>query len=146
MNIDEAFDILQTFEGGDKVVENPNDPGGITKFGISKRAYPSVDIRNLTIEQAKGIMYTDYWVPAGCNNIIPELQYVVLDTAFNMGVGTANKISAEMNGYPSIERYLFLREVYDSEIVEHRQSSIVFLGGWSSRNKQILTLHDTHKI
>ena len=34
--------ILQT-EGG--YVNDPADPGGETKYGISKKAYPTVDIK-----------------------------------------------------------------------------------------------------
>jgi lysozyme family protein len=37
-------------EGG--LVNDPLDPGGMTKYGISKRFNPDVDVENLTIEQA----------------------------------------------------------------------------------------------
>jgi lysozyme family protein len=42
-------------------VNDPQDPGGETKFGISKRAYPNLDIRNLTIGHASEIYLSDYW-------------------------------------------------------------------------------------
>ncbi|HHV62978.1 MAG TPA: hypothetical protein GXX51_10120 [Firmicutes bacterium] len=45
-----------THEGG--LPEDPRDPGGITKFGISLRSYPSLGadgIRNLTHDQAIAI-------------------------------------------------------------------------------------------
>ncbi|MCC7279439.1 MAG: hypothetical protein IT487_14145 [Chromatiaceae bacterium] len=35
-------------EGG--LVNDPQDPGGVTKFGISQRSYPALDIRELTPE------------------------------------------------------------------------------------------------
>lgn len=146
MNNEELFDILQIFEGGDKVVTLPNDPGGTTKWGISQRAYPTLDIPNLTKEQAMAICTTDYILPSGANNVVPELQYVVFDTAFNCGVGIAKKILSEMGGNASIERYLFLREVYDTEIVEHRSASIAFLGGWGNRNLAIMKMHDLKQI
>lgn len=38
-----------------------NDPGGETKFGISKRSYPHIDIRELTLDRAKEIYYDDFW-------------------------------------------------------------------------------------
>ena len=50
---DSAFDLLMLNEGG--YVNNPNDPGGETKYGVSKKAYPDIDIENLTLEQAKKI-------------------------------------------------------------------------------------------
>ena len=37
-------------EGG--YVNDPTDLGGETNFGITKRFYPDVDIKNLTKEQA----------------------------------------------------------------------------------------------
>ena len=42
-------EIVKTLgkEGG--YVNNSRDPGGETNFGISKRAYPNVDIKNLTL-------------------------------------------------------------------------------------------------
>ena len=36
-------------EGG--LVNDPQDPGGVTKFGISQRSYPALDIRELTPER-----------------------------------------------------------------------------------------------
>jgi lysozyme family protein len=65
MTFDEAFDVLIGHEGG--YVNHPGDPGGETKFGISKRAYPALDIKALTLGQAKAIYRRDYWIPAGCD-------------------------------------------------------------------------------
>ena len=42
-------------------VNDPRDPGGETKFGISKRAHPNEDITNLTYERALEIYKTEYW-------------------------------------------------------------------------------------
>lgn len=40
---------------------NPNDPGGETKYGISKLSYPHLDIKNLTLEDAENIYEKDWW-------------------------------------------------------------------------------------
>lgn len=45
-------------EGG--VVNHPSDPGGLTKFGISQRTYPDLDILRLTKAQAVAIYLRDY--------------------------------------------------------------------------------------
>ena len=45
-------------EGG--VVNHPQDPGGLTKFGISQRAYPDLNILSLTKAQAVAIYLRDY--------------------------------------------------------------------------------------
>ncbi len=56
---DNAFDDLMELEGG--FVDHPDDPGKATKWGISKRTHPNVDIANLTKEGAKKIYRFDYW-------------------------------------------------------------------------------------
>lgn len=50
-NFDKAFELLIGHEGG--YVNHPSDPGGETKYGISKRSYPREDIRNMTLARAK---------------------------------------------------------------------------------------------
>lgn len=44
------------------LVDHPDDPGGLTKYGISQRAYPNLDIRNLTRADAIHIYQRDYLV------------------------------------------------------------------------------------
>ena len=63
MNFDAAFERLIGHEGG--YTAGVGDPGGETKFGISKRSYPREDIKNLTLEQAKVIYRKDFWGAAG---------------------------------------------------------------------------------
>ena len=79
--------LLLRHEGG--YVNNPKDPGGETKFGISKRAYPQVDIKNLTVDAAKEIYKRDYWDRAQCDKLPPYLAYVLFDAAVNSGIGQA---------------------------------------------------------
>jgi len=83
MNFDTAFTRLIDSEGG--YTNNPADPGGETKFGISKRAYPHLDIANLTLEQAKAIYKTDYWNKALCPSFPDPLRFQLFDTAVNSG-------------------------------------------------------------
>ena len=87
MNFDDAFEALIGHEGG--YVNDPRDPGGETKFGISKRTYKSVDIKNLTLDQAKAIYRRDYWAPAGCDNLPEAVRFDVFDAAVNSGLGQA---------------------------------------------------------
>lgn len=82
-----CFEILIGHEGG--YVNDPNDRGGETKFGISKRAYPRVDIKALTLEQAKAIYAADCWTPIRGDDLAPELALLVFDCAVNSGVGCA---------------------------------------------------------
>lgn len=87
MNFDTAFEKLIGHEGG--YSNDPHDPGGETKFGISKRAYPALDIRNLTLADAKAIYKRDYWDRAQCDRLPPELAFDVFDAAVNSGIGQA---------------------------------------------------------
>jgi lysozyme family protein len=64
MNIIER--IMLT-EGG--YVNDPQDAGGETKYGVSKRAHPDLDIKNLTKHEAEQILINDYIVLPGFNDL-----------------------------------------------------------------------------
>jgi len=89
MTFDEAFQILLGHEGS--FVDHPRDPGGATKWGITKRDHPGEDIPNLTQERAKIIYKHGYWAPAGCDAVPSELKFDLFDSAVNQGVTTAIK-------------------------------------------------------
>ena len=59
MNFKTAMKIVFYSEGG--LADRPlsEDPGGLTKYGISQRSYPGLDIRNLTIGEAERIYKKD---------------------------------------------------------------------------------------
>jgi len=90
---EKAFKLLMRLEGS--YVNDPSDPGGETKFGISKSEYPDLDIKNLTEEQAKEIYWRDYWLKARCpdlETIHPKLAIYHFDTAVNVGIKHAGEI------------------------------------------------------
>ena len=88
-NFDIAVNIILKHEGG--YVNHPEDPGGETNYGISKRAYPDVDIANLTKEDATAIYKRDYWDRI-CGDDLPfAVGIVVVDYAVNSGVSRASK-------------------------------------------------------
>lgn len=80
---DKYIERILGHEGG--YVNNPKDPGGETKWGISKRAYPNVDIKNLTREDAIAIYRKDHWVATQINLLPTGLSFQVLDAAINHG-------------------------------------------------------------
>jgi lysozyme family protein len=90
MNFDQAFVKLIGHEGG--YVNNKNDPGGETRFGISKRSYPHLDIAALTLEHAKAIYFKDYWGPAGCDTVPDSVKFDLFDMAVNSGITPAIKL------------------------------------------------------
>ncbi len=83
MNFDTAFSVLvdPQHEGG--YVNDPKDPGGETKYGLSKRSYPAEDIRNMTPDRAKQIYARDFWGPAGCDAVPNAIKYELFDFAVN---------------------------------------------------------------
>ena len=87
MNFDQAFETLIGHEGG--YVNDPRDPGGETKYGISKRAYPGEDIAGMTLERARELYRRDYWSPAGCDAVPDGVKFDLFDMAVNSGVKTA---------------------------------------------------------
>ena len=84
MTFDDAFAALIGHEGG--YVNHPDDPGGETKYGISKRSYPGENIATLTLTRAKEIYRRDFWGPAGCDVLPDEIKFDVFDMAVNSGV------------------------------------------------------------
>jgi lysozyme family protein len=87
MDFSEAFEKLLGHEGG--YVNHRSDPGGETKYGISKRSYPGEDIKAMTVERAREIYLRDYWGPAGCDGLPDALKLQVFDMAVNSGVRRA---------------------------------------------------------
>lgn len=81
--------------GGDKSGAYHNDPqdmGGETKWGISKRAFPNLDISKLTFNQAKVIYYDKYYDPILEHMTIPDsLAFKVFDMSILLGPNSAVK-------------------------------------------------------
>ena len=81
-----ARDLMFAVEGG--LSEHPDDPGGVTKYGISQRAHPDVDVRNLTREQATIIMRDHYWDPLP-RGLPPDVRWFAFDSCFHSGMQRA---------------------------------------------------------
>jgi lysozyme family protein len=78
-------------EGG--LTNNPEDKGGLTKYGISQQQYPHLDIVNLTEEQALEIYYTDYWNPYHLSSIRNQ---AVADIIFYLIVNTDSRAAIKI--------------------------------------------------
>jgi lysozyme family protein len=83
----QAVARVLTDEGG--FVCNPADPGGETNFGISKRSYPSLDIKSLTRDQAIEIYWNDFWQKSGFYRLKGDVAIKVFDLAVVMGAAQA---------------------------------------------------------
>lgn len=81
---EEAVAELLREEGG--YANDPADKGKETKYGISKRSYPDLDIRNLTVDQAKAIYFRDFWQRLRLSDIPhPRIRAELLDSAVLSG-------------------------------------------------------------
>ena len=141
-------------------VNHKLDPGGETKFGISKRSYPNLDIRSLTLEQAKEIYYNDYWLKARCDKISDISQCIAIahfDWVVNSGLRTPSKKLQEVVGATAdgvigpktlealkqainrssenevLHLYLKQRRNFYHQLVEKKPKLKVFLKGWLRR-------------
>ena len=154
MKFDDVFDIIILQEGGYSY--DPDDRGGETKYGISKRAFPYVDIKNLTFDMAKDIYFNHYWTPAKCEQIPESLRLIHFSCAVNCGVRSANIILQQStnskiaidgivgnqtlshlkHSSPMSYSYYWLSRYVD--IVGGVPNQIKFLNGWNNRIKDCI--------
>ena len=91
VNTREAINIIiHKLEKG--YVNDPNDPGGATKYGISQRSYPNLDIKSLTPEQAYEIYKEDYWDKVKADSFPYPVNVLLADFAINSGPARAVKV------------------------------------------------------
>jgi len=122
-NLQKALDFVLRHEG--EYVNDPDDPGGETKFGISKRAYPNLDIASLTIEEARKIYKRDYWDAIRANFLFDGMDIAAFDSAVNCGV---QKTQRWINlSFDSLDLIMFRLEHYNS------LNKPMFMKGWINR-------------
>jgi lysozyme family protein len=85
-------------EGG--YVDDPRDPGGATKFGVTRavlgealgRAASAQEVAALTQGEAADIYGRRYWAPIRCAALPEGVDLAAFDSAVNMGPGTAARL------------------------------------------------------
>ena len=110
---------------------NPADPGGETKFGISKRAHPNEDIKNLTPERALALYQAEYWTPIGADNLPIPTCVVAFDSAVNCGVSRVKGWLIDTKD--DWKALLEVRQQYYLDLVKKKPALNVFLKGWLNR-------------
>ena len=60
-----------------------------TKYGISAKAYPDLDIASLSLDDAMLLYRRDYWMKCDCDSLPAGLALAVFDCAVNQGVKKA---------------------------------------------------------
>lgn len=128
MNFENAVRFEIEVEGGARLVR---DTGGLTKYGISQRAFPHLDIENLTLYQAEQIYKQYYWDRANCDSVLDELKLAVFDCAINQGVSHAVSLYRQ---YPDLRQYLDARAAqYRSLARNNPERYGRYLQGWLNR-------------
>ena len=150
-----ALEFVLRHEGG--YVDDPIDRGGETRYGISKRAYPNLDIKNLTKEHAAQIYRADYWQPIQADQLPYPIALAVFDTAVNSGVKTAVRMLQDLIGTTAdgiigpktlaalahhqpgtlAQQYCWARMRFLVRIVKRNLSQVRFLAGWTNRVSEL---------
>lgn len=150
-------------EGG--FSDDPDDPGKETKYGISKRSFPEIDIHSLTKEDAKNIYRDVYWEKPGFSKIPDDtLAVKTFDTGVNMGTRAAgrllqralNDVSPELqltddghvgpktlaattrvDAQDLLNAYVKRIKKRYGDVVEARPTSAKYLRGWIKRAERL---------
>ena len=137
-NFHKAMKHVLKWEGG--YVNHPNDPGGETKFGISKRAYPHLNIKELTEKDVYGLYYFDYWRPLHLDDLPFDLAASIFDAAVNVGVTRVRSWLKDLEGLNRHEKgrltaaqFNDRREKYYKDLVAAKPEMAVFEKGWMNR-------------
>ena len=117
-SFDKAFVLIIGLEGG--YSNDPRDKGGATRYGISQKYNPEVDVETLTLEGAKAIYLQKYWIPAGCDEASYPMDICLFDGQVNPIRGGNKEILAQNPG--SWQEFLLMRAV---RYMEHSQAVYV---------------------
>lgn len=83
------------------------DPGGKTMYGVTETVFwewldsqgkPRRPVRSITHAEALQIYYSNYWLKAGCEALVPGVDLAVYDASVNSGVSRGRKwLMASLN-------------------------------------------------
>ena len=155
-NFDIAFKKTMGFEGG--YVDDKDDSGGETKYGISKKIFPNLNIRELTLNEAKDIYNKNYWKKIKGDKINDQhVANNIFDCSVNIGVGSCVKIvqiivnvkddgiigSITLNAINSLEPTCLVNMIklkrieYYKEICRKKKQNRKFFFGWVKRTLEV---------
>ena len=118
------------------------DPGGVTKFGVSQNANPSVQVISLTYDNAKNVGYNNYWAQGSTSPKTladrgqGKASIVLFDMTYLQGVGGAQTIlrkSGVSDTTPDDEAVDLLssaREQFFRNLIEKNPNRKKFETGW----------------
>lgn len=130
----EAFmPFVFKWEGG--YDNDPDDPGGETKYGIDKRSHPHENIKELTKERATEIYRIHYWDGFKCERLPAGMGEVYFNCCVNCGPGRAAqflRISGESTA-SAAAHFIDALEAFYKRLAAARPASKKYLKGWLNR-------------
>lgn len=120
-------------EGG--YVNDPEDRGGETKYGISKAANPDVDIPSLTVPKAASLYRERYWNAIEADKLPPHMREIAFDAAVNQGVSWTKEALKQAGG--DVHEFFRLRAQHYANIVSGDPSQAKFARGWEKRLEEM---------
>jgi len=160
-NFDKCLEMLLSHEGG--FVNHPEDPGGITNLGVTKKVYDEwtgsesteQEMRDLTPDDVAPIYKKNYWDRVKGDSLPSGLDWACFDWCVNSGSGRPAKavqraVGATQDGAIGPQTLGLIMEKDPEEIINYvygvRQDFYkslktfeTFGRGWTRRNKE--TLH-----
>lgn len=92
---DAALQFVLKAEGAES--NDPQDPGGLTRYGIAQRVHPDVDVAHLTERAAVDLYRARYWEAYRLERLPPAIAVAVFDGVVQHGA-TAIRILQHMAG------------------------------------------------
>ena len=146
-NLPQAFAFIAIWEWGNRkdggYTNDKDDPGGETRWGISKKSYPDIDIKSLTKEEALIIYEKDYWLKIGADTMEKKLAIACFDSAVNCGVGRTRswlvELEKEKERNPQrneswAARWMIQRRTqYYLDLVKKKPALNKYIKGWLNR-------------
>lgn len=121
--------VMDDLEGGAQLV---TDTGGLTKYGISQKANPDADVKNLTRQKALKKYRKDYWNAIKADDLPDDMKAIAFDTAVNHGAGKAKELLKEAANNP--QKLMELRRAeYQRLATENPEKYGAYLNGWNNR-------------
>ena len=131
----EFMPFIFKWEGG--YDNDPDDPGGETKYGIDKRSHPEVGIKELTREAATEIYWNDYWLKNGCDDYPFAFGEVFFNACVNCGSSRAMRILRATQEGECALAFLEEQEGFYRRLVGTRPPLRRYLKGWLNRTHDL---------
>lgn len=155
-----ALRFTLKWEGG--YVDDPDDPGGATNFGITQATYDAWrqkhkfalrPVEHIIPEEVSAIYEAEYWREAGCGYLPPKAAVAHFDAAVNVGPKQAirflqaaigsqadgkfgsltRKALSQIEETKLIFRMLEERREFYAQLVVRKPKLKKFLQGWNNR-------------